>query len=91
MKKLLLSLILALTALSPLSTIGVSTAKAASVNTAIRGTTASTVFWYANDGKRYVFPNAATYYTWFVNFENVQTISDSELFSIQLGCFEVWY
>lgn len=87
MKKLLLSLILALTALSPLSTLGVNTAKAASVpvNTAIRGTTASTVFWYANDGKRYVFPTAATYYTWFPSFDNVRTISDSELFSITIG------
>ena len=85
MKKLLLSLILALTALSPLSTLSVNTAKAATTNTAIRGTTASTVFWYANDGKRYVFPNAATFYTWFPTFNNVVTISDSELFSIQIG------
>lgn len=85
MKKLLLSLILALTAFAPLSTFGVATAKAASVNTAIRGTTASTVFWYANDGKRYVFPNAATYYTWFPSFDNVITISDNELFSIAIG------
>ncbi len=87
MKKLLLSLVLALTVLSPLSAFGVNTAKAATVpvNTAIRGTTSSTVFWYANDGKRYVFPNAASYYTWFPSFDNVRMISDSELFAITIG------
>ncbi|MCC6563553.1 hypothetical protein IT087_01535 [Candidatus Uhrbacteria bacterium] len=87
MKKLLLSLILALTVLSPLSAFGVNTAKAASVplNTAIRGTSMTTVYWYANDGKRYVFPNAATYYTWFPTFDNVRMIPDAELFSITIG------
>jgi hypothetical protein len=86
MNKTLLSLILVALIAAPLTAFGnVASARAASINTAIRGTTNSTVYWYANDGKRYVFPNAATYYTWFTGFENVQTISDSELFSISLA------
>jgi hypothetical protein len=86
MNKTFLSLILVALIAAPLTAFGnVASARAASINTAIRGTTNSTVYWYANDGKRYVFPNAATYYTWFTGFENVQTISDSELFSISLA------
>jgi hypothetical protein len=45
----------------------------------------TTVYWYANDGKRYVFPNAATYYTWFPTFDNVRMIPDAELFTITIG------
>lgn len=86
MKKTIVSLFLAAIIASPLAAFGnVASVHAASINTAIRGTTNSTVYWYANDGKRYVFPNAATYYTWFTSFSNVQTISDSELFSISLA------
>jgi polyisoprenoid-binding protein YceI len=86
MKKTIVSLFLVALIAAPLAAFSdVASVRAASINTAIRGTTNATVYWYANDGKRYVFPNAATYYTWFTSFSNVQTISDSELFSIQLG------
>jgi hypothetical protein len=88
MKKLLLSLVLALTVLSPLSAFGVNTAKAGapiSTNTAIRGTSTDTVYWYATDGKRYVFPNAASFYSWFPNFDNVRSITDNDLYAIALG------
>ncbi len=86
MKKTLLGFLVAFLAL-PIASLMPTAAQAATVptNTAIRGTTVSTVFWYANDGKRYVFPNAATYYTWFPSFDNVRTISDSELYSISIG------
>ncbi|MCR4256501.1 MAG: hypothetical protein NUW08_02240, partial [Candidatus Uhrbacteria bacterium] len=56
-----------------------------SANTAIRGESAVTVYWYANDGKRYVFPNAATYFTWFPSWDSVRTITDADLISIPLG------
>ncbi|MCE9585735.1 hypothetical protein K8R04_00225 [Candidatus Uhrbacteria bacterium] len=86
MNKTLLSLILVALIAAPLTAFGnVASVQAATFNTAIRGTTYSTVYWYANDGKRYVFPNAGTYNTWFPSFENVLTISDSELFSIPLA------
>lgn len=43
------------------------------------------VYFYANDGKRYVFPNEKTYFSWFSDFSSVKTITDSELAAIPLG------
>ncbi|MDD5438518.1 MAG: hypothetical protein PHC70_05270, partial [Patescibacteria group bacterium] len=43
------------------------------------------VYFYANDGKRYVFPNEKTYFSWFNDFSSVKTISDAELAAISLG------
>lgn len=85
MKKSLLMFVLAALVAAPFSVLNGATAHAATVNTAIRGTSAETVYWYANDGKRYVFPNAAAYFTWFPSFDSVHTVSDAELISIPLG------
>lgn len=52
---------------------------------AVRGETQSTVYWYAPDGKRYVFPNAATYFTWFPNFTDVVTVPDNSLQTWPIG------
>jgi len=43
------------------------------------------VYYYAADGKRYVFPNEKTYFSWYMDFSSVRTISDSELASIMIG------
>lgn len=43
------------------------------------------VYYYAQDGKRYVFPNEKTYFSWFVDFASVKTISDAELAAISIG------
>ncbi|MEK7473200.1 MAG: hypothetical protein AAB668_00510 [Patescibacteria group bacterium] len=43
------------------------------------------VYYYAADGKRYVFPNEKTYFSWFVDFSGVRTISDTELASYLIG------
>ncbi|MFH1078422.1 MAG: hypothetical protein V1745_04060 [Patescibacteria group bacterium] len=43
------------------------------------------VYYYAQDGKRYVFPNEKTYFSWFVDFASVKTISDAELAAITIG------
>lgn len=43
------------------------------------------VYFYAADGKRYVFPNEKTYFSWYVDFSSVKTISDSELAAISIG------
>ncbi len=86
MKKSLLSLVLALLVL-PIGSFAPLAAQATSfsTNTAIRGTSMDTVYWFATDGKRYVFPNALTFYSWFPSFDNVRTISDSELYLIPIG------
>jgi len=51
----------------------------------IRGETFSAVYYYGEDGFRYVFPNQKTYDTWYSNFDDVKFISDLDLGLIQIG------
>src|SRR3990167_7971427 len=37
------------------------------------------VYYRADDGKRYVFPNQAIYQTWYPDFSGVRKVSDNEL------------
>ncbi len=43
------------------------------------------VYYVGTDGKRYVFPNAATYATWYADFSAVKTVSASELAALPIG------
>ena len=43
------------------------------------------VYYYASDGKRYVFPNEKTFKTWYSDFSSVKTITDAELGAITIG------
>ncbi|MFZ6014956.1 MAG: hypothetical protein ACOYUZ_01200 [Patescibacteria group bacterium] len=43
------------------------------------------VYYYSNEGTRLVFPTDKTFFTWYANFDNVKTITDEQLASIQLG------
>ncbi|HTK03987.1 MAG TPA: YHYH protein [Candidatus Eisenbacteria bacterium] len=43
------------------------------------------VYYYGSDGKRYVFPNEATYKTWYADFSTVKTIADADLAAIGIG------
>jgi predicted secreted protein len=43
------------------------------------------VYYYNTDGKRYVFPNEKTYFTWYTRFSNIKTITDAELAAIMIG------
>jgi len=45
----------------------------------------SSVYYLGSDGKRYVFPNADTYFSWYEDFSGVKTIPQSELESYPLG------
>jgi len=51
----------------------------------IKGASNSTVYYFAPTGKRYVFPNEKTYFTWYTDFSKVITIPDSHLSTIPLG------
>jgi len=51
----------------------------------IKGESFSSVYYYGADGKRYVFPNERTYFTWYSDFSSVITISDYQLGDIPLG------
>ena len=45
----------------------------------------STVYYFASNGKRFVFPNDKTYFTWYVDFSGVRQISNGALSTIPLG------
>ena len=45
----------------------------------------SSLYYLAADGKRYVFPNESTYFSWYSDFSGVVTIPQSELESYPLG------
>jgi len=45
----------------------------------------SSVYYLGADGKRYVFPNESTYFSWYSDFSGVVTIPQSELESYPLG------
>lgn len=51
----------------------------------IRGETFSAVYYMGEDGFRYVFPNDKTYFTWYENFDDVITLTDAQLATIQMG------
>ncbi|MFA5128352.1 MAG: Ig-like domain-containing protein [Patescibacteria group bacterium] len=48
----------------------------------IKGSGSTAVYYYAENGRRYIFPTAATYSSWFSNFSSIKTISDAELASV---------
>lgn len=48
-------------------------------------TSDSAVYYLADDGKRYAFPNAQTFFTWYENFDSVVTVDAGELASYMLG------
>lgn len=43
------------------------------------------VYYKTTDGKRYVFPNEATYKTWYADFSGVTTITDAELSALPIA------
>ena len=45
----------------------------------------SAVYYYGADGKRYVFPNENTYFSWYPDFSTVKVITDAELADISIG------
>ncbi len=73
--------------ISPLSASAATTVPLASLASGdlIRGISNQGVYYYGQDGFRYVFPNDKTYFTWYTNFNSVKWISDSDLSSIQIG------
>ncbi|MFA6099855.1 MAG: invasin domain 3-containing protein [Patescibacteria group bacterium] len=45
----------------------------------------SAVYYYANNGRRYVFPNEKVYFTWYSSFDNVRTLSIEDMSKIPIG------
>lgn len=46
---------------------------------------ASAVYYFAGDGKRYVFPDEGTYFSWFSDFSDVIKVTDAELANMPIG------
>jgi len=64
---------------------GVSVKASASAGDLIKMAGNSSVYYLGADGKRYVFPNSETYFSWYPDFSGVITIPASELQSYPLG------
>lgn len=74
------------------------TASAAAVDTEaispgdlVKCASTQAVYLFGPDGKRYVFPNEKTYFTWYTDFSSVKTISDKRCATLPLGRSNVTY
>ncbi|MBI5071357.1 Ig-like domain-containing protein [Candidatus Falkowbacteria bacterium] len=43
------------------------------------------VYYYADNGKRYVFPTQAIYFSWYTNFSTIKTVSHTIVTSVPFG------
>ncbi|MFH1142759.1 MAG: hypothetical protein V1695_03525 [Candidatus Uhrbacteria bacterium] len=59
--------------------------KAAQAGDLIKCPDYTSVYYLAEDGKRWVFPNAQTYFTWYDNFDDVVEITCEELGNYSIG------
>ncbi|MBP9747401.1 hypothetical protein KBD13_00495 [Patescibacteria group bacterium] len=84
MKSLFSVLALGALLLAPLSGIA---AERSVFNTGdlIKSPTNSAVYYFASNGKRYVFPNDKTYFTWYNDFSQVKVIPAKALSAIPIG------
>ena len=55
------------------------------LDSVIKANGKSTVYYYASDGKRYVFPNEKTYKSWFTDFADIIEVDLDTLAEIPLG------
>lgn len=51
----------------------------------------SAVYYFGSDGRRYVFPNDKTFFTWYPDFRQVKIIGNRELAALPLGRTNVTY
>ncbi|MFH1142772.1 MAG: hypothetical protein ABIH67_01915 [Candidatus Uhrbacteria bacterium] len=81
---------IAIAAATILWTVGIAalvvpTAQAVDSGDLIKGETLSTVYYYSEDGTRYIFTTEKGYFSWYEDFSGVTTITDEELADIPLG------
>jgi hypothetical protein len=60
-------------------------ANAATTGSVIKSKSYTSLYYLGADGKRYVFPNDKTFFSWYSDFSTVSTVSDTELASYSLG------
>jgi len=87
MKKLRKFLTVSVMVLSIIAMSGLTTPAKAAASTGdlIKMAGNASVYYLGADGKRYVFPNSTTYFSWYSDFSGVVTIPAAELQSYPLG------
>ncbi|MCH8049423.1 cupredoxin domain-containing protein [Patescibacteria group bacterium] len=58
---------------------------AANVGDLVKCPDFSAIYYYAEDGKRYVFPHEKIFFSWYFNFDDVKTISCDDLATLRIG------
>jgi len=56
-----------------------------SQGTVLKSQTGNSVYYISSDGRKFPFPNAETYRTWYGDFKNIKTISNDALENIKNG------
>ncbi len=85
LRKLLVIGVMVLTVLGMTGLVAPSAKAAASAGDLIKMAGNTSVYYLGSDGKRYVFPNSTTYFSWYSDFSGVITIPSTELQSYPLG------
>ncbi len=83
--KTLLSMLLAGVLLVPSLPVLAAEQSAFNPGDLIKSTSNSAVYYFAQDGKRYVFPNEKTYFTWYANFSGIKIVSPRVLAAVPIG------
>jgi len=81
---MLRSLCIALATLAGLASAAATHAATLSPGDLIKLSSQTDVYYYGVDGKRYVFPNEKTYFTWYTGF-NTKTVTSGELAAVPVG------
>mgnify|MGYP001558184509 FL=1 len=55
------------------------------VDNLVKGSTSSAVYYVGLDAKRHPFPNEQIFYTWYPDFDEVVTVSDTDLAAMTIG------
>ena len=86
LRKMLVVSVMSITVLSmSMLAVPMQVGATASAGDLIKMSGLSSVYYLGADGKRYVFPNEQTYFSWYSDFSGVVTIPQSELESYPLG------
>ncbi len=86
----LAGLVLAMSLVAPLTSHAATLTSYFNAGDLIKGS-GSAVYYFAQDGRRYVFPNEKTYFSWYRDFSDVVTIPDEHLALMPLGRTNVTY
>ncbi len=85
LRKMFTISVMAITVLSMSVVVAPDVSAAASAGDLIKTDAYSTVYYLGEDGKRYGFPNEATFFSWYDDFSGVMTVAQDELESYRVA------